>query len=79
MNGNGKGRSKFAIAQACFRCGAPIVRMQAYSEESEHGGAPVTALVETHWVTAHGALCPECYPWYVSKWKERRMAKEWLS
>jgi len=74
-----KTRPRFAIADGCFRCREPIVRMQEYSEDNEHAGAPVTALVERHRVTPHGALCQKCYPWYVSKWREHRMAKEWLS
>ena len=74
-----KTRPRFAVGEACFRCGQAIVKMQPYAEDNEHGGAPVTALVETHWVTAHEPLCPKCSPWYVSKWREHRAAKDRLS
>jgi hypothetical protein len=79
MSETEKTRPRFAVAEACFRCGDPIVKMQEYSEDNEHGGAPITALIEKHWVTPHGALCLKCYKWYVSKWWEHRMAKDWLS
>jgi hypothetical protein len=55
MTSKEKTRQWFAIADACFRCRDPIVKMQEYSEDNEHGSVPVTALIEKHWVTPHGA------------------------
>ncbi len=71
-----KTRPKFAAGDACFRCKQAIVKIQPWAEDNEHGGAPVTALVESHWVTPYGALCPKCYPSFVMKWQEELMAKD---
>ena len=74
---SGKGGRRFAIADACVRCKDPIVKRVEYSEENIHSGAPVTATIEKHYVTAHGALCLKCYTWYIGKWGEHRMAQKW--
>lgn len=74
-----KARPRVAVGDVCFHCKEQIVKIQTCSEANEQGGAPITALVERHWVTPHGALCDQCHLWYVVKWGEYRMAKEWLS
>jgi len=30
-------------------------------------------------VTAHGALCPKCYPRYVFMWRQHVMARKWAT
>jgi hypothetical protein len=76
---NAKQGRRYAIADACFRCKGPIVKIEEYSEDNIHSGAPVTATVEKHYVTSHGALCQKCYPRYVSMWREHVMAKRWAT
>jgi hypothetical protein len=73
----GEKDARFAIAATCFKCEKQIVKTEVYSKDNVHCGAPIAATIERHYATPHGAICLECYHWYVSLWRQHLNAEEW--
>jgi len=49
----------------CIKCEKSLTE-DVYVE----GGPPVTKLILTHYMTAHGPVCENCKTWYAALWTD---------